>query len=119
MGMKKTLKKSYIEPNLFGGGKRKRKTFTKSKPPCCARGKFKTPDYFEEQIINAYTYSGLGINNISISVGNRNRIPDYLKFKEGNLRNINNYIRNTIGNLIVDRMQEPIYDILRLVEDVC
>lgn len=98
--------------------KKRIKTFTKRKP--LIRNKLITSKNFERNIIDEYEHSGIGINNISINIGNYKEIPRNVLIPNGyDLYSINIRIRQFIANEIMNRMQEPIYDILRSIKNLC
>lgn len=95
--------------------KKRKRTFTKSKSRNLTR-KF-TSKNFEEQINNLYISSGLGINGFDIILKRNNNLPQIESVY--NIRSIDHNIRQFLIDEIQNRMQEPIYSILRSLEHVC
>ena len=99
--------------------RKRQRTFTYKKPK--SRTKIITHKNFEYEIMDEYENSGIGINNISLSIANVNGlIPFYLDIPKGyDLQKINSNIRQFICHEIMNRMQEPIYNILRSIKHLC
>ena len=95
--------------------KKRQRTFTKKKSRYLTR-KF-TSKNFEEQINNLYISSGLGINGFDIILKRNNNLPNINS--DYNIRSIDHNIRQFLIDEIQNRMQEPIYSILRSLDHVC
>lgn len=70
------------------------------------KGSYKTPEDFDKDITNEYINSGIGVNGISINTSiNTLRVDEYIKF--------GNELSKFIGAVATNRMEHPVYKVLR------